>query len=85
MGIGHLKDIGGVMVGSSGNKLSSSECSLITLTRALLSSVDILLLSNTLDNFTTDTRTQVVGVIQEMIKNRGLAYDIGPGCSLSLR
>ena len=85
MGIGHLKDMGDIIVGSGGNKLSSSERSLITLTRALLSSVDILLLSNTLDNFTTDTRTKVLEVIHEMIQNRGLAYDIGPGSSLSLR
>ena len=88
LGIGHLKSKKDMTVGMNGRRLSSSETVLITLARALLSSVDILLLSNTLDNLDPEpggAREKVLQVLKEMIDNRGLSYDIPSGSSLSLR
>jgi len=77
--IGHLKKLGEEKVGNGGLKLSSTEQARITLARALLSSVDMLLLANTLDNFDPETTKLAFSLLQEMVNNRGLAYDIAPG------
>ena len=69
----------------TGGKLSSSERSLVSIARALLSSVDMLLLANTMDQFGTNTRERVVKVLKEMISNRGMAYDLTNAASLGTR
>lgn len=76
LGIGHLKKNGDRPVGHHGEKLSASDRVLITLARALLSSVDLLLLANTLDILEMSRRTNVMKVLKEMIQNRGMAYEI---------
>ena len=69
----------------TGGKLSSSERALVSIARALLSSVDMLLLANTMDQFGTNTRERVVKVLKEMISNRGMAYDLTNAASLGTR
>ena len=83
--IGHLREKGDKIVGRGGEKLSSSTRTLVGLARALLSSVDFLLLANTLDSLTPQDRLKVVGVLKEMIDNRGMKYAIPEGSSIATR
>ena len=65
--------------------MSSSTRVLVGLTRALLSSVDLLLLANTLDNLTTKDRRRILNILKEMITRRGMDFNIGPSSSLATR
>ena len=64
-------------LGFNGEKLSSSTRTLIGITRALLSSVDLLLLANTLDSLTNKDRKRILNILKEMVLKRGMEYNLG--------
>jgi ABC-type multidrug transport system fused ATPase/permease subunit len=59
-------------VGANGAKLAMSERIRVTLLRALLSSVDLLLLHNVLDPLDPDDVKQIIDVLKQFVKNRGI-------------
>jgi len=63
---------GGVDVGTMGEKLALSDRVCISIIRTLLSSVDLLLLANSLDALGEAHALKVMGVFQELIHHRGL-------------
>eukprot|EP00658_Telonema_sp_P-2_P002493 TRINITY_DN10940_c0_g1_i1.p1 TRINITY_DN10940_c0_g1~~TRINITY_DN10940_c0_g1_i1.p1 ORF type:complete len:330 (-),score=65.91 TRINITY_DN10940_c0_g1_i1:219-1208(-) len=85
LGIGYLRQDADMSVGTSGERLSLSERALICIARALLSSVNILLLSNSLDNLTSKHVGMVFSVLSNMVENKGLPYELKGGTSLASR
>lgn len=74
-------------VGHNGQKLSLSNRLYICLARALLSSVDLLLISNTLDVLGNEDSTAFVGLLKKWRDNRGmpcLSQDSPAGVDVSL-
>jgi len=59
-------------VGLNGQRLALSQRVLVCIARALLSSVDLLLLCNSLDNMPVDQANHVMGVLRTMVENKGL-------------
>jgi len=71
---------GNMVVGNGGSMLSLSNRILICIARALLSSVDLLLLANTLDLLSDDQIEQIIKILHELVHNRGLPFlsnDVG--------
>ena len=69
-----------MVVGNGGSMLSLSNRILICIARALLSSVDLLLLANTLDLLSDDQIEQIIKILHELVHNRGLPFlsnDVG--------
>ena len=58
-------------VGFNGDRLSSTDSTLLGISRALLSSVDCLLLANTLDGLELDVARNVLSVLVELVVWRG--------------
>ena len=59
-----------VQIGLNGDKLSVSDAALITLARALLSSCDLLLISNLLDGLSADALERVMQVLDQWVIDR---------------
>jgi len=59
------------IVGKDGQKLAMSDRIRVVLIRALLSSVDLLLLDNVLDPLSEDDAHQIVGILETFVENRG--------------
>jgi len=61
-----------LIVGENGQKLSQSDCILLCIARALLSSVDLLLLGNCLDTLNQEQARTVLKVLREMVLCSGV-------------
>jgi len=61
------------LIGLNGERLSTTDRALLTIARALLSSVDLLLISNVLDLLGPQQAEKVVAVLKELTTNRCLS------------
>jgi ABC-type multidrug transport system ATPase subunit len=61
------------LIGLNGERLSLTDRALLTLARALLSSVDFLLISNLLDVLGPNQAIRVIAVLKELTEKRGLS------------
>merc|ERR1712159_836476 len=68
----HLINEGNLQVGRMGANLAMSDRVIITLARAFLSNVDLLLVCNLLDSLPNQSWRLVVDVLTEMVSNNGL-------------
>jgi len=59
-------------VGGGGYKLSVSDKIYVTLARALISSVDLLLLANSLDLLGIEDAIRIIGILRDWISDRGM-------------
>ena len=61
------------LIGLNGEKLSLTNRALLTIARALLSSVDLILISNVLDILGPDQAIHVMGILKELTEKRGIS------------
>jgi ABC-type multidrug transport system fused ATPase/permease subunit len=79
---------GDVFIGTRGAKLSLSDRCVIVIARALLSSVDLLLMSNTFDVLGLRQTRGIIRIFREWMKHRGvpdLSSDMPPGVPTALK
>lgn len=77
-----------MQVGNRGLKLSISDRIIIGIARALLSSVDLLLISNSFDQMGIKESQAILQLMRQWIDNRGMPFlsaDNPPGVVLSLK
>uniref|UniRef100_A0A7S2D554 ABC transporter domain-containing protein n=1 Tax=Octactis speculum TaxID=3111310 RepID=A0A7S2D554_9STRA len=72
-------------VGRMGDKLASTDRILISLARAFLNNVDLLLLNNTLDTLTRSMRERIIRVLKSFITHRGVVQLDKPDVPMILK